>query len=435
MTERSRRVRRSAAALGVVVAAPVAATAIASEPHAAPTSLGDDTWFSTTMESLFGYCPEWLLQPFLGTPVWRFIAAAAVVLTALILRALIVQPILRRLARRAEGTETTVDDTLVTALRPSVALFIVFTGVWLAARLLVLPAGLLSALALAYRISVIVLIAAALTRSSKIVTQGLAVAAGKTSSEFDDRVAALLSQCLKGVIVAVTAVIVMQEFGFNAAAVLGAFGLGALAVALAAEQTFANWFGTLMIYTDNPFDVGDIIKTPNVEGVVEEVGFRSTKVRTFEKTIVSVPNAMLAGSAIENFSRRQQRRVKYGLQVSYRTDTARVRAALAAIRRVLVAQAGVQQDNFEVRLAQLADGALEILVQYFTDSDDWTRYVEIREAVHLGVLDALAETGVELAAPVRRQETVVAPPAPNPPAKKEESAPPNVGESSAPTPE
>jgi MscS family membrane protein len=158
-------------------------------------------------------------------------------------------------------------------------------------------------------------------------------------------------------------------------------------------------FGSVTIFTDRPFQVGDWIKASGVEGYVEDVGFRSTRIRTFDKTLVSVPNSKLAGNTIENMDARPVRRVKMTVGVTYETKSDQMRKAVEAVREILRSHQGIWQDYWLVYFTDFGASSLDIFIYYFTKSKVWAEYLEVRQDVNLKIMSKLEEMGLEIAFP------------------------------------
>lgn len=208
-------------------------------------------------------------------------------------------------------------------------------------------------------------------RSVRILTLFLGKLTAKTKSPLDDRLVPFIDKVMRAVVVIMGVLMVLQQAGVKITSILAGLGIGGLAIALAAKDMLANIFGTITIVGDYPFDVGDWIKTPDVEGTVEDIGFRSTKVRTFGNSLVSVPNAKLAGSAIENFSRMFKRRISFRISVTYETTPAQMREAVASLRDVLRNRDDIRQDFWLVYFTDFADSAMQIMVYCFTKTTVW----------------------------------------------------------------
>ncbi|MHC4391847.1 MAG: mechanosensitive ion channel family protein, partial [Planctomycetota bacterium] len=136
--------------------------------------------------------------------------------------------------------------------------------------------------------------------------------------------------------------------GYNVTSVLAGVSVGGIAIALAAKDTVSNLFGSIMIFTDKPFEVGDWIKTGSTEGIVEEIGLRSTKVRTFQDTLISIPNSHIGAAAVENVSRFQARRVYVNLGIRYDTELKKIEPAIEGIRKILDEHGDVRPGHYRV---------------------------------------------------------------------------------------
>ena len=142
-------------------------------------------------------------------------------------------------------------------------------------------------------------------------------------------------------------------------------GIGGLAVALAAKDTLANFFGSITIFVDRPFRMGDWIRTSAAEGTVEEVGFRSTRIRTFYNSVVSVPNSSLANSEIDNLGMREYRRLKTILNLTYDTSPEQMEAFVEGIKAIVKANSNFRQDYYEIHFHAFGAHSLDVLVYVF----------------------------------------------------------------------
>lgn len=364
-------------------------------------TLMDDAAAAHFFKQYLGSQAEWLFLSLGSLSVWRVLAAAATLFLVLIVRRVLSQVVLKWLARMAARTETTLDDQLVAALDPSLRWFVTASGTWLATLWLQLSPETTSLLLVLYRIAMVLIVARTAYNLVPILSGLLRRLAARTDSALDDHLVPLVEHFLHISIVVVASVLVIQELGYNVGALIAGLGVGSLAVALAAKDTLANWFGAMMIYTDRPFVQGDWIKTGALEGVVEEIGLRSTRIRTFAKTVISVPNSVLANDNIENFSRMPLRRVYFHLGVTYNTSPLMMRESLERIREILREHPGVDQGMWLVRFTDFGESALNIMVYYFTNTTAWDSYLQIREDINLRIIASLHEIGVHVAFPTR----------------------------------
>jgi MscS family membrane protein len=204
-------------------------------------------------------------------------------------------------------------------------------------------------------------------------------------------------------IVAATAILVRgaDELGFPAYSVLAGLGVGGLAVALAARDTIANLIGSLLITLEKPFRVGHVIRVGGSEGTVVNVGFRSTRLRTPDNSLVSIPSSAVVNTTVENLSLRMMRRQRFFVQVTYGTSRKQVEALVSGIRRLIVDHPLTDKGTIQVRFNNFAESSLDILVQFFLYAEDYATELGEREAVLLQIMDLVSDAGVEFAFPTR----------------------------------
>jgi MscS family membrane protein len=187
----------------------------------------------------------------------------------------------------------------------------------------------------------------------------------------------------KFVVVCLGIASVFQEWGFNVAAVLGSLGLVGMAVALGAQDFIKNMFAGLTIFLDRVFEKGNWIKTPDVEGTVEEIGFRATKVRQFDKALVTIPNSKLANEALINYSRMTNRRIHWMIGVEYRSTKDQVRNIIQAISDYIHACGDYETDPALTKtfifLDSFGSSSIDIKLYCFTKTTVWGEWLEVKE--------------------------------------------------------
>jgi MscS family membrane protein len=193
--------------------------------------------------------------------------------------------------------------------------------------------------------------------------------------------------------------VVFESLGFEVKTFLTGLGIGGLAFALAAQDTIANMFGSFVVLMDQPFYVGEYIRIGAFEGTVEEIGLRSTRLRTVQRTQVVVPNKTVASEVIVNLTRMPQRRVETTLGVTYDTPIEKLQAVLADLRALLRADPGVHQSQVVVSFADFADSSLRVQIIYHTADPDWDSHMVVRERINIAILRAFAARGVAFAFP------------------------------------
>jgi len=195
--------------------------------------------------------------------------------------------------------------------------------------------------------------------------------------------------------------VVLQELGINVSALLASLGLGGLAVALAAKDTLSNVFGGITIIADNPFAKGDwVLINGKYEGVVESIGLRTTKLRTFEKSVLTLPNSLVANGAIENFSRRDVRRVKMYLGFDMNAPLEKVLKTIEEIREYLKNHPRVaKKEALLVYLDRIGDYSYDALVYAFTDTANWEEWLRIKQEWIENFMKIAEKNGTKLAYP------------------------------------
>jgi MscS family membrane protein len=382
---------------GIAVAtARAAETAAAAVPKpAAPSPLPDGlldrtvAWIQTLFHAEGG-----------GNALGHFIAAGLLLVAAILLRRVITHVVFAWLKRLAAKTTTTLDDRLFPALETPVAWLVFLLLAFAGLRVLVLPPWAESWTGFAFDVAWVVVVLWGLLRGLNAVVDHLAdsgSARGLALSHFMP----LLKKTLGLVFIALAALTVAQRMGVNVGAFVAGLGLGGLAFALAAQDTIANFFGSLVVAADRPFRVGEYVGIGAVEGTVEDIGLRSTKLRTAARTQIVIPNKTVANEVVTNFSRMPQRRVDQKIGLTYATTPEQMQGILADIRGILRADAGVHQALVAVFFAGYGDSSLDIQLAYFSADPDWTRHMELRERVNLQIMRAVAARGLSFAFPTQ----------------------------------
>jgi len=223
----------------------------------------------------------------------------------------------------------------------------------------------------------------------------------KTNFQIDKILIPFLSKAIRFIIIAISITIIAQEFGYNVTGFVAGLGLGGLAFAFAAKDAIANIFGGFIIITEKPFTIGEWIATPSVEGTVEDITFRSTKVRTFAQALVTVPNSTLANETITNWSKMGKRRIQFHLGVSYETPPNKLKNAIGRIEELLKNHEGVHPETIFVKLDQFSESSLTIFLYFFTKTTIWEEFLNIKQDINFKILDILEQEGVAIAFPSR----------------------------------
>lgn len=232
----------------------------------------------------------------------------------------------------------------------------------------------------------------------------------RTETDLDDQLLPLVIRSLRIFIIVFGALLILQSLGVNVVSVLAGLGLGGLAFALAARDTCANLFGSLMILLDRPFKIGDWINIDGLDGTVEEIGFRSTRIRTFYDSVVTVPNSVVAGANVDNYGQRKWRRVLAKLGVTYDTSPEKMEAFVEGIKDIVRKHPHTRKDNFHVVFNAYQNSCLEVLLYCFLGVSTWAEELVEREKIYHSILVLAKETGVSFAFPTQSLHVESLPP-------------------------
>ncbi|MBI1396790.1 MAG: mechanosensitive ion channel [Betaproteobacteria bacterium] len=210
-----------------------------------------------------------------------------------------------------------------------------------------------------------------------------------------------IGKLLRAAVVITAALVMLQTMGINIAGLLAFGGVGGIAVGLAARDIMANLFGGLTVYLDRPFAVGDWIRSPDreIEGTVEDIGWRRTVIRTFDLRPLYVPNAAFTTITVENPSRMLNRRIKETIGVRY-DDAARIPAILNDVRKFLLESPDIDQSRtLMVNFDEFGASSMNFFIYAFTRTRVWTEFHMVKEQVMLRISDIIASHGAEIAFP------------------------------------
>ncbi len=217
--------------------------------------------------------------------------------------------------------------------------------------------------------------------------------------ELGESILSLAITILKSIVVIIALINILIIFGFNVTGFLASFGLLGMALALAAKDTASNLFGSLVIFGDKPFKIGHWVKTPSVEGTIEHIGLRSTKIRTFAQALVSVPNGLLANEAILNFSKMGKRRIKMNLGLTYSTTSTQMKQILQEIRTLLIEDKDIHQQTIFINFTNFNNSSLGIFCYFFTKTTDWGEFMNVQERINLEIMAIIEKNGASFAFP------------------------------------
>ncbi len=225
--------------------------------------------------------------------------------------------------------------------------------------------------------------------------------AADTETKLDDQLVPLVRTILKAFIIAIGLLFILQNLDVDITSLIAGLGLGGLAFALAAQDSVRNFIGGITILADKPFQVGDWVLVGSIEGNVESIGFRSTRVRTFENSLVTIPNASITEAEVDNMGARRWRRYKTTLGIAYHTDPDRLQAFVEGIRAIILANPSMRHDYYMVEFHNFGAASLNMLLYCFIDAPSWRAELRVRTVLNLDIVRLAKELQVEFAFPTQ----------------------------------
>ncbi len=330
----------------------------------------------------------------------HFVVAAIFLVAALLLRRIVTTIIFNYLKKLAARTTTTLDDKMFPALEAPVATFIMLVGIFAALNVLKLPEASDRAIGYGSTIAFSLVIFWGLLRAfGALLDHAQEIALNRQMG-----VAAFMpwiKKTLVSLFMVFGVLMVVQSLGFDVKALLAGLGIGGLAFALAAQDTIANLFGSIVVAIDQPFKIGEAVKIGANEGVVEDIGLRSTKLRTPARNLIIIPNKSVASEAIINNSRFMGRRVEQVFGLTYDTTAAQMQEMVAEIRRLITAEGEVDAGSVHVYFRDLNASSLDIWIAYNVKNPDFAKHMDLRQRLNLAIMRAVEAKGLSFAYPTQ----------------------------------
>jgi MscS family membrane protein len=336
------------------------------------------------------------------TPEGLSLAAMAMVL-ALCVRWLVIRIMNGYLKRLVDMTQTNYDNKVHAALKRSIGYFIFLGGLFLAFSCLDLPHQPVDWNDLVWRVLNTLFLVSAGLLAYRVIEITLSFLAEKHGaghkSLLDQQFLPLLRDVAKVALILFVVVAVAQNWGYSPAGILAGVGLGGLAMAFAAQDTVANVFGSFVVFADRPYKIGDWIQLAGIEGTVEQIGIRSTRIRMFDKALVSVPNKIVTNESIYNYSEMPVRRISLNVALALTCEPEQILAVVQDIRELLRTHPGIDQEYWVSSFSELSAYSLDVLVYCFTRSTVWEEYLDVRQDLLLRILAICRTHQAEIAFP------------------------------------
>ena len=224
--------------------------------------------------------------------------------------------------------------------------------------------------------------------------------AAKTSNKMDDQIVPFAVEIAKVLVIILGTLTVMSSiFNVNIAALATGLGIGGIAIAMASKESLENLLGSFTIFLDKPFTYGDIVTVNGYTGTVEKVGFRSTRIRTFDKSIVTVPNKNMVNAELDNLGLRPIRRVKFMIGLTYDTPVETIKKIVAGMETMINNHPNTTQEDARVRFQEFGASSLDLLVLYYVDSPNWELLIDTRQAINYNIIEIVQSHGSDFAFP------------------------------------
>lgn len=353
------------------------------------------------LEGLVRRLPPSFRGSLFGVQVWQYLALLLLVVLGLVIRSIIAFVLENRLSKLASQFGTAWVGTVVDVFASPGATLAMAAILRVTYPELRLPIKAALVTSIAVRVLFVLSIVWAAYKFVDVIAAQMARKAEETDSKLDDQLVPLVRKALKVLVVIAGGLFILQNLDVDVGSLLAGLGIGGIAFALAARDTLANFFGSLMIFLDRPFQIGDWVKVNDVEGIVEEVGFRSTRIRTFYNSIVTVPNAKFTETAIDNLGERVYRRCFVTLNLTYDTTAEQMQAFVEGIRAIIQANEHTRKDYYEVHMSGFGAHSLDVMVYFFFKVQSWSDELRERHNVFLEIMRLAQELGVVFAFPTQ----------------------------------
>ena len=250
-----------------------------------------------------------------------------------------------------------------------------------------------------YNLLLLITIFWTISRSIDFIGFKLKNKALKTESKVDDQLIPFAIDIAKVLTIVLGIVMILGNvFDVNVTALVTGLGIGGVAFALASKESLENLLGSFTIFFDKPFTVGDTVTLGGVTGTVEKVGFRSTRIRTFDKSIVTVPNKNIISTELDNLGARPVRRVKFNIGLTYETSVENIKNIVDDIQKLIDEHPMTNQDG-KVRFLEFGPSSLDIMVLYYVDSPDWEVLIDAKQKINFDIIDIVNKYKCEFAFP------------------------------------
>lgn len=357
---------------------------------------------STYPLGTLNWLPDWSQKPFLGMKLWQWIGLVVIALLVFVVHRVLTWAFsyLLNLVSKYMVHETVAMNFLEKVAKP-ISLVVITLLLMKVVPVLQLNISLNRWIMLLLRIANPIYFVLIFYFLVDMIAAFMARRAAKTEGTLDDQLVPLLRKIMKGVVVILGLVFILGQLKVDVTALVAGLSIGGLALALASQDTVKNFLGSLMIFLDRPFQVGDWIMADGNEGIVEEVSVRSTRIRTFANSLIYIPNAALADTAVNNMGMRVYRRFNMKIALTYDTPPDLIEAFVEGLKKLVLSHPFTRKDYYEIHFNDMNTFSLDVLFYVFFQVDTWTKELQGRHDLLLGIMRLAADLGVNFAFPTQ----------------------------------
>ena len=336
---------------------------------------------------------------YFGNSVWIWLASLLGIVASCLLGRTIYWVFSKTIKAFTSKTKNSLDDLVVDLIEKPIIAALIATGIYFSLNILTLPGLAESTISKAFAVAVTFIAAWLIARFFEAFYRNVMVPwAKKTDNDLDDQLLPIIRTGIRSVIWIMAVIIGLSNAGYNVGAMLAGLGIGGLALAMAAKDTVSNVFGGFTIFTDKPFKVGERIQVSNVDGTVVEIGLRSTRIKTLDGRIVTMPNSKFADSAVENISSEPSRKIVLNLGLTYDTTPEQINEAIETLKEIASKNSSIEE-NIVTSFNGFGDFALNVLfVYYITKGED---IAQTQTDMNLEILKCFNEKKLEFAFPTQ----------------------------------
>lgn len=338
-------------------------------------------------------------QTFYGNTLLDWLTSLTIIAGAFLLSKIIYLISSKFLRKLTAKTTTNLDDILIDNLEKPIVFAIILIGILMGINRLDYPTSVYSIIQNGYTFLIVLNATWFIARiCDALMEEYLKPLTERTTNDFDDQIYPIAKKCLSYIIWSIGIIMALNNAGYDVGAVIAGLGIGGLALAMAAKDTVANFFGGFTIFSDKPFRIGDRVKIAGYDGFIHEIGLRSFRLRTLNGTIVAIPNSKVTDSLIENITLEPSRKIVLNLGLTYETTPQKVQEAMDILREIASHHPSLEE-NVVVSFNQYGDFSLGIIFIYYIRKGENT--FQTQSDINLSILTRFNEAGIQFAYPTQ----------------------------------